>query len=791
MPVLRKLHRIESNESKFNEITKQQKQLLFVEDKRQSAQNFLVSQRHRASRIEQDLLAATVNILPPSKESKTITELSELCRLTQESTRDKLRIFKSYLEDAGYIVESPRTKQILERKSSIKRITSSPCVSRKCSKTKAGTENSLSPSPTFFDDSSSPIINLDNMSHNQSYLVSFGEPLECVLEGDYETDGMTTPGSHLQSPPSLSSKKLSASSRKGDRKYDRSHTVSHNSSGAKRGSGKRRITSSSDKITTPTLDRLSISASTNSFLRHMGDEEGNIYNNDGSLMMPSPATGSSFIRRPSSRVSISRELLKPSSSPEYNQQQHLFEFRDEDDMITVDTHSTIAKNNDIRSPKIIASTKYDKNRLSIEERSHFLARMEGMLERVEETILEESPSTKGFEEIDNLSRPSDELETPHVLSRVDKQQQQQHTETSFDIRSKTSLYGEDNFVRDFDDESFDMEESDDSTNMVATLVAESSSSKKQGLRIASADANIVNGTHPFNVYHQRPTHVVVDTGAASPANTHVTNITMDATMMNETYDMSFTRKEEKQSRNIEFAANAIEKKYNYANDIDNLSIETPVLDRFRLVASDTNENCIRVVPNKRRDHRSSQKRTASPGYEGGLPTVAELSPSLAYYHRQSRTPKKELNMSAFSSPLITSSKSLLRGTITPSTKIKKIYRKTPFPKKKVAVSIAEVVDCQRENDHPNVSTRYSIPDSPEPFKHKNPSFNISVPPLRPHSFEPVHVDELKASSHTESSNGIIFKEKTTTIDNKINEALEKIELKLSSPISGKLSNQSY
>ena len=148
-------------------------------------------------------------------------------------------------------------------------------------------------------------------------------------------------------------------------------------------------------------------------------------------------------------------------------------------------------------------------------------------------------------------------------------------------------------------------------------------------------------------------------------------------------------------------------------------------------------------------------------------------------------------MSAFSSPLITSSKSLLRGTITPSTKIKKIYRKTPFPKKKVAVSIAEVVDCQRENDHPNVSARYSIPDSPEPFNHKKPSFNISVPPLRPRSFEPVHVDELKASSHTESSNGIIFKEKTAIIDNKINEALEKIELKLSSPISGNLSNQSY
>ena len=697
------------------------------------------------------------------------------------------------------MVTSPRTKHHVmhaDRSSS-----SSPSLSRKYCRTKTTATASVNPISS----------NLDS-----SYI---GGPLESVLEGEYETDGMTTPGSHLQSPLLSSTNNPIFSINASREYYDSDHVTTPHSSARKMKKHNRRrsLTFNLKSPTTPpTLDRLSISASTNSFLRHMGDEVESMYNNDekssSPLLSSSIVSGTDFIRRPSSRVSISRGILMTSPSPDHNhrhhhqqEQEHLFEFREEDDMITLDTQSTMTKNNNLSSPSMIGSfcsnnnnsnndnsSNINNKRLSVEDRSHFLARMEGMLERVEETILEESPSSRGYERKDDSSRPSDELQAASSFFRQgeEKQQQQQRniqpTDTSVnnDSRNNTSHHRsfitsyDDDDDDDGDDENSDMEESDDSTNVVATVVAMqdagNSIPKEQGLRFAaSTDENSANKNHPVTAFQQRPTHILFDTGIASPAHT---NITMDATMMNETYDMSFVRAEEQQDNYMQSAVEEIQNSYNFDNDIDNLSIETPVLDRYSLVASDSNSNCIKVVPNKRSANRSNQKRKTTPRH-GRLPTLAELSPSLADYHRRSRTPKKELNTSALSSPLITTSERHLRSmnTTTPlKENSRKVYRKTPFAKRKTAISVTEEDGMSHhENEHPNISKGYSVPNSPEPFKSTAPAFSISVPPLRPRSFQPKHMDELKSLSFCtgSSSQNIDLQEEIDLNDNKTDKSI--------------------
>lgn len=763
------------------------------EHKRRSAKTFLNSQRDRVGKIEQELLIATDNILPSSKESKTITELAELCRLSQQSTRGKLEILKSRLEDAGYIVTSPRTQQTHVDKPSLVVSARSPSLSRKYCRTKTIATStsivSLNSPVSILDGRSSQFTNSESTSQNPWPLVTFGGPLESVLEGEYETDGITTPGSHLQSPSLLSTNHPISSFNASGEYCDNDIETPLSSAIKKEKQNRRRSLTFNlrSPTTPPSLDRLPISASTNKFLRHMGDDGKDVHNDDRS----SSVRCGDFIRRSSSRVSISRGISRTSLSPDYSrQQQQLFEFREDDDMITLDTQSTMAMNNNPTSPSVIGSTSINSNsnssRLSAEERSNFFAHMEGMLERVEERNLDESPSPspspKGYERKDDKSRPSDELQVASMLFRQGENKKQQlnirRTDTSMNSgnRDKNSsqqhsvitFYDEDEFMPMDDDEDCDMEESDDSTNVVATQVAEKNNSKEQGLRLGSTVEKSANNSRPLNVFQQRPTHILVDTGVTSPAHT---NITMDTTMMNETYDISFARVEEKQSRNIESTVEEIENDYDSNNDIDNLSIETPVLDRFRLVASDISSNCVKVVPNMRSTNRSNRKQKPSPRH-GRLPTVAQLSPSLDY-HCRSRTPKIESNASAFSSPLITTSERHLRsmGATTPLIKDRKVYRKTPFPKRKTAVSVLDEHDMShRENEHPNISTGFSIPNSPEPFKSSAPAFSILVPPLRPRSF------------------GINLQE-TDTIDNKIDQALERLDLELASPTARAIAEQ--
>lgn len=168
-----------------------------------------------------------------------------------------------------------------------------------------------------------------------------------------------------------------------------------------------------------------------------------------------------------------------------------------------------------------------------EERSQFLARMEYMLERVEEELLHES-------------RPSDE--TNGLSTKGGNEQSMERPSNS-------------KFLEELhpDEDSGD----DDSTNVIATLVAEKP--QPSGNKIM----------RPVPIMH-RPSQILVDTGLL-PSPSH-TNLTMDGTLMNDTMiSMSILQ------------------------DDDNDSTITPVLDRYRLDPDD-NSIGIKVVPNRRGQH---------------------------------------------------------------------------------------------------------------------------------------------------------------------------------------------
>lgn len=116
--------------------------------------------------MEEKLLKATEHILPETAESKTATELAELCRLVQNSTRQKLLMIKNKMQFMGSTTRidwggdgtgEERTNHESDRFSQV--------------------------------DSATPIH------------WAVGGPLESVVEGDVETEGATTPGSILQPSP--------------------------------------------------------------------------------------------------------------------------------------------------------------------------------------------------------------------------------------------------------------------------------------------------------------------------------------------------------------------------------------------------------------------------------------------------------------------------------------------------------------------------------------------------------------------------------------------------------------
>lgn len=122
-----------------------------------------MAQQHRAACIDESLLQATEHILPPSAEAKTVTELAEVCRLVQEATRQKISLLRTRLE---------------------------------CMGVKASWKDSVivSPKPVF-------------TTKNSAIEWSVGAPLDCVMEGDVESEGATTPGSLLHPSPFASASK--------------------------------------------------------------------------------------------------------------------------------------------------------------------------------------------------------------------------------------------------------------------------------------------------------------------------------------------------------------------------------------------------------------------------------------------------------------------------------------------------------------------------------------------------------------------------------------------------------
>ena len=126
----------------------------------ETAVEFLEEQQRRVETIDVALLKATGHILPPSRDAKTVTELAEICRLVQEATRQKMGLLRTRLDLMGI---------------------------------RPSWHDSVIASPQ--------LVVVEATGRNRDIHWSIGVPLDCVMEGDVETEGATTPGSlSLMSP---------------------------------------------------------------------------------------------------------------------------------------------------------------------------------------------------------------------------------------------------------------------------------------------------------------------------------------------------------------------------------------------------------------------------------------------------------------------------------------------------------------------------------------------------------------------------------------------------------------
>jgi hypothetical protein len=696
------------------------------------------TQTTRIHFIEEELLLATQDILPSSNESKTITELAELCRLTQMATRQKLDLLKRRLQEAGYVVQSPKRSST---------VAEDPQLRRHGRVGPAATSRNIkSPPPS---------------SVSWPLSTNIGGPLESVVEGDVETDGATTPGSMLQSPIPWNSNIKNTGGRK-------TATLTTTTTSPMRS----KHDSKHDKSASPSMDRLSLSASTTNLLQKQQQQP------------RTPSTSENYEQHHSRHGQVQLQLRPPGSNSTMNlssfvkrtpqpklydtqqQQQYQYqrpwnaEFREEDDMITLDTQSTLTKN---ASP-VRKASHGPSQKLPKEDRSSFLARMEGMLDRVEETIREETSSPRRFRG-DEPSRPSDEIQASLSMTSYTKQDRPERQQTnrqrvyleeeSYSVGSDSQLDSNRDSTESYDDEE------DDSTNLAPTLVAEKDRSFQ---RTTSNDGvatteNKAQRPHPLNTLQQqqqRPTHIVVDTAMGSPAHT---NITMDATVMNETF-ASFLGMDENQLRETIVPIQENED-FHQAEDndtMDNLSTVTPILDRYRLDPDDENSVGVKVVPNERGSHKKGS-RHPSGQKQRTHPFLSSMS--------KPKTPKQAVALPRFSashflSPQTTNTP--LGAHHTPSsvsTRSKKVYRKTPFPKRKGATNEEDgLLPTLNENDHPNTSTGSSAAASPENFQKSIApveSISISVPPLRPRSLDSRRLDEKFGSSNAPSTSFSVVK----------------------------------
>lgn len=587
---------------------------------------------------------------------------------------------------------------------------------------------------------------------------AIGGPLESVLEGDVETDGATTPGSMLQSPMpwnSCSAKKASGAGK------NRTSSLSSSSSSTLFASPNCTIKPLAHRKkqldSPPSMDHLSLSASTAKLLRQRETERFNTFGpsyDDMDEDNSSPPYGANSTGKLSAFVGKTSRPLQSVPDGQQLQQDRPWnnEFREEDDMITLDTQSTLTKNSSPVRRTTTGSVASGKLPPPGEDRSSFFARMEGMLHRVEETIFEDSPSSssRNFHG-DGPSRPSDEILASLAMKSSHATKQLQHRSRNSSKASRTAshpTYYEDSFANDstVDDGVVDNsrdnstgsedDAGDDSTNLAPTLVAEKDRSFR-GRGTTDADGKASKRLHPLNTLqqqHDRPTHIMVNTAIGSPAHT---NITMDATVMNETF-VSFLGMDETQLREtIASSQEFSESHFEDPDAMDNLSIVTPVLDRYRLDPDDDTSVGIKVVPNERGSHKKSSVRQSGQkqlSYPFKTPLSRPKTP-------KQTTPLPRFSASNFLSPKATPT-ALAAPQRTPnsvSTRINKVYRKTPFPKRKASFYEEEQgLPTLSENDHPNTSTGSSVAGSPELLqKPMAPleSISISVPPLRSRSLD--------------------------------------------------------
>lgn len=742
--------------------------------KKQRAKTFLSSLKERTKTIDGQLQMATDHILPPTRDAKTVIELAELCRLTQHATRDKLAILRRRLQEAGYRVSEPTADPFTEHLPS-----PSPIIPRKTihqgfspldkSKSDSALRLPASPFPDDEDEQAWPL--------SSSFAV-VGGPLESVLEADVETDGATTPGSFLSPLPSATNSAYAK--RRGSLsagKWQRPHSSS------------RRKASIGTPTTPPAMDSFSFSNSTNNFLQHMPFEQNDdvtdqqqetggrnwtVMNNTflgdssqaGQLKSPklTPSSGAYQNRRKSPHHSTADQNLLDDYHQFLPPHRVLnFEFREEDDMITLDTQSTMTRNTvpspatsqlkrHSTSPATTASSRaasVTTRTPAMEGRSQFLARMEGMLDRVEESMLEDSYSAASspsfskfrvrFFQGDQASRPSDEMNSSlwrhnarqTILPRspaatdTDSVSSTGNTRSEKSIRStnsrpsltswsdrRKSNFGDMDGARCDDDDDTETCD-DDSTNVVATIVNE----KQSGTASRSANQTYL---HPST--QERPTHILVDSGLASPAHT---NITMDNTMI-----MNAAGLEEEEV--LQLDSDVEDDEDNNDPELDNLSILTPLLDRYRV---EPGGNTIKVIPNKRRPHPTHdayKKKQLS----RQTPTSRRVDSMVTTAFRNAVDPQeagvgKEMDgitpvasnvpTSTFLSPPPTATQPLV------TSRKKKVYRKTPLPKNYRSMDLSV-----GENDHPNLSTASSTVASPQPFKNAGA---FVVPPLRPRPFD--------------------------------------------------------
>lgn len=361
------------------------------------------------------------------------------------------------------------------------------------------------------------------------------------------------------------------------------------------------------------------------------------------------------------RVASTRST--PSPSNRSNTQFNIDGFQDDDDMISLNT----TVEGKINPPPNFTSSFKSPIQMMREERSQFLLRMESMLERVEEELIYESRPSDEMSRISNLmpkarsvkSRPSDEHSLPSEKSSI--------TEKSriMERPSNNKFLEELEEGENEEQSSSGTDNDDDSTNVIATLVAE-----KPGL----LQENI---KRPVPVFSCRPTHITVDMGAQSPAQT---NITMDATMMNDTMISTSVMMQD--------------------SDEENLSIMTPILDRYRLDPDD-NSIGVKVVPNERGMHQRQRLRTH--------PEESEQTATAEFYQ----------DSDGFRSP-----KGLPRSV---SARKAQQYRKTPYPNKVKERSFDD------ENNPNTPQLAFSPVSSTPSFDTTNTESSFSVPPLRPRS----------------------------------------------------------